>query len=124
MPDSKEGECEAWDEETFGPLCCIKVVDDFEQAIAMANDTAYGLSAGILTNDVRKGMRATRLLKAGSVHVGMHSFQSDTLAPIGGYGMSGLGKSGGKYSMEHFTEQKWISIELGDSSTYVPGAFK
>jgi len=115
-------ECDAWRLETFGPVACIAVVDDFEAAIALANKNEYGLSAGVLTNDLVKGMRAVREIKAGSVHVGMHSFQSDSLAPIGGYGMSGLGKSGGHYSMEHFTEQKWCSIELGESP--VPPAWQ
>jgi acyl-CoA reductase-like NAD-dependent aldehyde dehydrogenase len=108
-------DCDAWVKETFGPLACVAVVEDFEAALALANDNEYGLSAGILTNDMVKGMRAVREIRAGSVHVGMHSFQSDALAPIGGFKMSGLGKSGGHYSMEHFTEQKWASIELGES---------
>jgi len=115
-------DCDAWVLETFGPLACIAVVDDFEAALLLANDNQYGLSAGVLTNDMVKGMRAIREIRAGSVHVGMHSFQSDSLAPIGGYNMSGLGKSGGHYSMEHFTEQKWASIELGE--TAVPPAWK
>jgi len=116
--------CSAWAEETFGPLACVKVVEDLTEAICHANDSVYGLSAGVLTNDIQAGMRCVREIKAGSVHVGMHSFQSDCCAPIAGYGMSGLGKSGGHYSIEHFTEQKWCSIEVGNVANYIPPCFK
>ena len=102
-----------WREETFGPVVSIARADDLDHAIAIANDSAYGLSAGVLTNDMARGMTAAQRIKCGSVHVGMHSFQSDAMAPIGGYGLSGVGRSGGKYSIDHFTELKWISLELG-----------
>lgn len=108
-----------WDEETFGPVAMVIEVPSFEEMIAIANESDYGLSAGVLTNDMVRGMTAARRIRCGSVHVGAHSFQSDPLAPIGGYGMSGLGRSGGKYSVEHFTELKWISLELGET----PGPF-
>ena len=104
-----------WREETFGPVVSIARADDLEHAIAIANDSEYGLSAGVLTNDMRRGLIAARRIKCGSVHVGMHSFQSDAMAPIGGYRMSGVGRSGGKYSIDHFTELKWISLELGNT---------
>jgi aldehyde dehydrogenase (NAD+) len=107
-------DCIAWREETFGPVASVVAVDDLEHALAIANDSVYGLSAGILTNDIKKGFEAARSLNAGAVHVGMHPFQSDAMAPVGGFGMSGMGRSGGKYSVEHFTELKWISVELGD----------
>ena len=106
-------ETAVWCEETFGPVATVVAVQDLAEAIAIANDTKYGLSAGILTNDMQRGLQAARQIKAGSVHIGMHSFQSDAMAPIGGYGMSGFGRSGGKYSVEHFTELKWISFEVG-----------
>ncbi|MCP5100234.1 MAG: aldehyde dehydrogenase family protein, partial [Chloroflexi bacterium] len=105
-------ETAVWCEETFGPVATVTPVADLEEAITLANDTRYGLSAGILTNDMQRGMTAARRIRAGSVHVGMHSFQSDAMAPIGGYGLSGFGRSGGKYSIDHFTELKWISLEL------------
>lgn len=104
-----------WCEETFGPVVSVTEAADLDALIALANDSDYGLSAGVLTNDLRRGLTAARRIRCGSVHVGTHSFQSDPLAPIGGYGLSGLGRSGGKYSVEHFTELKWISLELGDT---------
>lgn len=104
-----------WCEETFGPVVGVIGAADLEEAIDLANDSSYGLSAGVLTNDLQRGLAAARQIRAGSVHVGTHSFWSDALAPIGGYGMSGLGRSGGKYSVEHFTELKWMSIELGET---------
>jgi aldehyde dehydrogenase (NAD+) len=105
--------CAAWCEETFGPVVSVTVVDDLQEAIARANDSEYGLSAAILTRDVRRAFTAARQIRAGSVHIGMHSFQSNALAPIGGYRMSGVGRSGGRYSVEEFTETKWISVEIG-----------
>lgn len=108
------GEC--WEEETFGPVALVTEVSSLEEMIAIANESQYGLSAGILTNDLKRGLSAARQIRCGAVHLGTHSFQSDPMAPIGGYGMSGIGRSGGKYSIEHFTELKWISVELGETS--------
>jgi acyl-CoA reductase-like NAD-dependent aldehyde dehydrogenase len=102
----------AWCEESFAPLVSVTIIEDLDEGIALANDSDYGLSAGILTNDIKLGFTAARQIKAGSVHIGMHPFQSNALAPIGGYGVSGIGRSGGKYSVEAFTEEKWISVEL------------
>ena len=104
-----------WREESFGPVASIVVVDSLEEAIAVANDSEYGLSAAVLTHNIQWGFRAARGIRAGSVHIGMHAFQSNALAPIGGHGMSGLGRSGGKYSTEEFTELKWVSVALEDA---------
>ena len=107
-------DCAAWCEETFAPLMNVVAVADFEEAISVANDSAYGLSAGVLTRDYRLGLRAARRIRSGAVHIGMHPFQSNALAPVGGVGHSGLGRSGGAYSTEEFTELKWISFELAE----------
>ena len=104
----------AWRDESFGPICSVVRAHTFQDAISLANDSDYGLSAGILTHDVTKAFSAARQIKAGSVHIGMHPFQSNAMAPIGGYRDSGIGRSGGKYSVEEFTELKWISLEAPD----------
>lgn len=106
-------DCELWCEESFGPIGCLVKAADLDDAIAIANDTDYGLSGAVLTGNTQWGFQAARRIRAGSVHIGMHAFQSNSMAPIGGYGLSGLGRSGGKYSTEEFTELKWISVETG-----------
>ena len=106
-----------WREESFGPVASLVAVDGLDEAIEVANDSEYGLSAAVLTDNVRWGFQAARRIRAGSVHIGMHAFQSNALAPIGGYAMSGIGRSGGKYSTEEFTELKWVSVSLEDAST-------
>jgi acyl-CoA reductase-like NAD-dependent aldehyde dehydrogenase len=103
-----------WREESFGPVASVVAVGDLDEAIAVANDSEYGLSAAVLTHNIQWGLRAARGIKSGSVHIGMHAFQSNALAPIGGFGMSGIGRSGGKYSTEEFTELKWVSVSLED----------
>lgn len=103
----------AWREESFGPVASVVAADDLEQAIAIANDSDYGLSAAVLTNNLQWGLHAARRIASGAVHIGMHAFQSNALAPIGGIGLSGMGRSGGHYSTEEFTEVKWISVDVG-----------
>lgn len=105
-----------WCEESFGPVASVVLVGGLDEAISVANDSAYGLSAAVLTHNVQWSFKAAREIKAGSVHIGMHSFQSNALAPIGGLGDSGIGRSGGRYSTEEFTELKWVSIELGNNA--------
>ena len=106
-------ESRVWHEETFGPVMTVVPADSPEHALELANDTELGLSAGILSHHTQRALTLARKIRSGSVHIGAHSFQSDALSPIGGYGMSGVGKSGGKYSIEAFTNLKWLSIELG-----------
>ncbi len=103
----------AWCDESFGPITSVVSAADLEEAIELANDSRFGLSAAVLTHNLQWGLGAARRIRSGAVHVGMHSFQSNALAPVGGLGYSGIGRSGGKYSIEEFTELKWISVELG-----------
>ena len=101
-----------WREESFGPVASLVRASDLDDAIAKANDSEYGLSAAVLTDNLQWGLQAARRIRAGSVHIGMHAFQSNALAPIGGFNLSGIGRSGGKYSTEEFTELKWISATV------------
>jgi aldehyde dehydrogenase (NAD+) len=98
-------------EETFGPVASIISVKDEKEALKVANDTTYGLSAGVITKDLEKAIFLGEGLDAGMVHVNDGSIDADACCPFGGCKGSGLGREGGRYSVEEFTEVKWLTIQ-------------
>jgi aldehyde dehydrogenase (NAD+) len=98
-------------EETFGPVAPIIAVRDEVEALEAANDTSYGLSAGIITKDLQKAIFLAEGLEAGMVHVGSASVDAEASVPFGGFKESGQGREGGFYSVESLTEVKWVTIE-------------
>lgn len=99
-------------EEIFGPVACVLRWSDYEQVIADANDTEYGLAATVWTNDLKRAMDATRRLQAGFVQVNQNLVVQPGLS-YGGVKASGLGKESSLESMlEHFTQKKTIIINM------------
>ena len=98
-------------EETFGPVASIIPVENEKEALAVANDTTYGLSAGIITKDLEKAIFLAEGLEAGMVHVNDGSIDADACCPFGGCKGSGHGREGGRYSVEELTELKWVTIQ-------------
>jgi vanillin dehydrogenase len=106
-------EMRIYSEESFGPITSIIKVDSSEEALRVANDTSYGLSAGVITNDLQKAMDLALRLEAGMVHINDTTVSDEPHIPFGGIKNSGFGREGGNYSMEEMTELKWITIQLG-----------
>jgi aldehyde dehydrogenase (NAD+) len=100
-------------EETFGPVAAITVIENDEQAIALANDSEYGLSAGILTRNEERGLEIARKLETGMAHVNDAPVHDEAIVPFGGMKNSGLGRHGGTASIETFTEVRWVTVERG-----------
>lgn len=97
-------------DEVFGPVVSVVPFDDVEEAFKMVNDSTYGLNSGILTNDRKVAMRATQVLKTGSVIVGgTCSFRLGSM-PYGGVKNSGIGREGPKYAVEEMTEMKTVVL--------------
>ncbi|MCK9150338.1 lactaldehyde dehydrogenase [Methanobacterium alcaliphilum] len=96
--------------ETFGPISPIIRVNGIEEAIKVANDTQYGLQAGIYTENIHHALKAAKEIDAGSVMINKQStFRTDNM-PFGGFKMSGLGKEGLKYAIEDMTRTKLIVL--------------
>jgi len=97
-------------EETFGPVTSIIAVNDVNEALEVANDTTYGLSAGIITNDYEKALFLAENIDAGMVHVNGSSVDADAACPFGGMKESGQGREGGLHSIQELTEVKWVTM--------------
>lgn len=97
-------------EEIFGPVCTVLPVDGPDEAVAIANDSPYGLTAGILTEDQRLGWELAGRLDTGIVHVNDQSIDDEAQAPFGGVKDSGHGRFGGRAGIEAFTDLRWITL--------------
>jgi aldehyde dehydrogenase (NAD+) len=99
-------------DEIFGPVLTVLSFSSEEEAVAIANDTSYGLSATVWTNDLRRAMRMTKALRVGTV--GINGYQVEPNWPFGGFRQSGLGREGGRASVEAYTELKTALLPLTD----------
>jgi aminomuconate-semialdehyde/2-hydroxymuconate-6-semialdehyde dehydrogenase len=98
-------------EEIFGPVCHIAPFDSEEEAIALANDTKYGLAASVWTTHLKRGHRVAEQLRAGITWVNCW-FLRDLRTPFGGVGLSGIGREGGMHSLNFYSELNNICVKL------------
>jgi gamma-glutamyl-gamma-aminobutyraldehyde dehydrogenase len=101
-------------EEIFGPVLSVITVSSLEEAIAIANDTEYGLAASVFTANGKKALRAARAIRAGTVTINCYG-EGDVSTPFGGYKQSGFGgRDKGIHAHDQYTELKTIWIDLSD----------
>ena len=98
-------------DESFGPVVAMIRATDEEDAIRLANDSAYGLSASVFTRDTARGLGVARRIQSGICHVNGPTVHDEAQMPFGGVGASGYGRFGGKAGIDSFTELRWITIE-------------
>jgi len=100
-------------EETFGPIAPILIAGSDDEAVELANDSDYGLSAGIMTGSEERGLSIAQRLRTGMAHINDSSVNDEPHVPFGGIGASGLGRHGGKPGIDTFTELRWVTLERG-----------
>jgi acyl-CoA reductase-like NAD-dependent aldehyde dehydrogenase len=96
--------------ETFGPVASIEVVDDADEAVARANATSYGLSAGIITSNRERGFALAQRIDSGIVHINDQTVADEPQMPFGGVKDSGFGRFGGQAVIDEFTELRWVTM--------------
>lgn len=99
-------------EEIFGPVMSLLIFDDEDEAIDRANHTAYGLAAGVVTENLARAHRVIHRLEAGICWINTWG-ESPAEMPVGGYKQSGVGRENGITTLEHYTRIKSVQVELG-----------
>ena len=97
-------------DELFGPAVGVTRAANIDEAIALANDSRYGLSAGIFTQDINAAVKFARQVDSGNIHINWGPMWRADLMPYGGLKESGMGKEGPKYAIEEMTEMKTVVI--------------
>ncbi len=98
-------------EESFGPVVAVIRATDEADAIRLANDTQYGLSAAVFSRDIARALNAARQIRSGICHINGPTVHDEAQMPFGGVGASGYGRFGGRAGIEEFTDLRWITIE-------------
>lgn len=97
--------------ESFGPSVSLLTFETEEEALAIANDTEYGLASAIFTGDLVTGLRIARQLEAGAVHINDMSVHDEPRLPHGGAKKSGFGRFGGQWGVDEFMRTKTITFK-------------
>jgi len=95
-------------EEIFGPVLVIEAYDHEDEAVALANDTIYGLNAAVISADEERAIAVGRRIRAGQVQINDGAF--NICAPFGGFGQSGNGREFGRWGLEEFLETKSMQL--------------
>ncbi|MEU6541423.1 benzaldehyde dehydrogenase [Streptomyces sp. NPDC047000] len=108
----------AYTEEVFGPVAPVRPFDTADEAVALAADSPYGLSLGIVTRDTARGLELAERIPTGIVHINDQTVNDEAVAPFGGIAASGTGaRFGGEANVEAFTDLRWTTTR-GDVATY------
>lgn len=100
-----------YSDESFGPVVTVIRVNGEEQAIGVANDTQYGLSAAVFSQDVSRALNVARRIECGICHINGPTVHDEAQMPFGGVKASGYGRFGGKAAIAEFTDLRWITIQ-------------
>lgn len=104
-------EMDLFRDESFGPIVAIIRARDESHAVELANDTEYGLSAAVFTQNAANGLRIAKQIKSGICHVNGATVHDEAQMPFGGVKASGYGRFGGRAGIDAFTELRWITLE-------------
>jgi benzaldehyde dehydrogenase (NAD) len=98
-------------EESFGPIVTVIPVDGPDEAVEVANDTEYGLSAAVFSENVPAALELAQRIESGICHVNDTTVHDEPQMPFGGVKASGFGRFGGRAALEEFTELRWITVQ-------------
>jgi benzaldehyde dehydrogenase (NAD) len=101
----------AWTDETFGPVAPVVTFETDEEALALANDSDYGLAGAVYSRSISRGLALAQRMRSGMVHVNDQTVNDEAVIPFGGMGLSGNGgRFGGEANWDEFTEWQWVTV--------------
>jgi acyl-CoA reductase-like NAD-dependent aldehyde dehydrogenase len=109
--DGVTAEMQVYQQESFGPIVSILRFDTEEEALRLANDSEYGLSAAVFSRDIGRAMAVAKRIESGICHINGPTVHDEAQMPFGGVKHSGQGRFGGKAAIAEFTELRWITIQ-------------